>query len=289
MKEEMDSLRKNKTSELVDHLAGQKPVSCKWKFKIKEWIEGVQKPRYKARLVARGFTQRADDMLIACKSKAEIGSTKSLLEKEFDMKELGEAKTILGMEIVRVRSRKILRVSQSRYAYKILNNFRIDDGKSVQLPLDGHFKLSLKDFPAKDCDVERMSKVPNANTVGSLMYLMVCTRPDIGIVAEYLALTVAMKEAIWLMGLLEELGVELNTIAVNCCNHGAIHLSRNHVFHERAKHINVRYHFIREVLKGKSVKVLKVGIEHNVADALTKVLPGRKLQQCLELMSVGVG
>ncbi|GKD07101.1 retrotransposon protein, putative, ty1-copia subclass [Tanacetum coccineum] len=60
MKEEMDSLRKNKTWELVDHLAGQKLVSCKWLFKIKEGIEGVQKPRYKARLVAHGFTQRVD-------------------------------------------------------------------------------------------------------------------------------------------------------------------------------------------------------------------------------------
>nr|GEW35058.1 retrovirus-related Pol polyprotein from transposon TNT 1-94 [Tanacetum cinerariifolium] len=59
MKEEMDSLRKNKTWELVDHSAGQKLVSCKWLFKIKEGIEGVQNPRYQARLVARGFTQMA--------------------------------------------------------------------------------------------------------------------------------------------------------------------------------------------------------------------------------------
>nr|GEY23928.1 retrovirus-related Pol polyprotein from transposon TNT 1-94 [Tanacetum cinerariifolium] len=58
MKEEMYSLRKNKTWELVDHPAGQKLVSCKWLFKIKERIEGVQKPMYKARLVARGFTQK---------------------------------------------------------------------------------------------------------------------------------------------------------------------------------------------------------------------------------------
>ncbi|GJZ18872.1 retrovirus-related pol polyprotein from transposon TNT 1-94 [Tanacetum coccineum] len=55
----MDSLRKNKTWELVDHPAGQKRTSCKWLFKIKEGIEDVQKPRYKSRLVARGFTQRA--------------------------------------------------------------------------------------------------------------------------------------------------------------------------------------------------------------------------------------
>nr|GFC12816.1 retrovirus-related Pol polyprotein from transposon TNT 1-94 [Tanacetum cinerariifolium] len=135
MKEEMDSLRKNKTWELVDHQAGQKLVTCKWLFKIKEGIEGVQKHRYKARLVARGFTQRADDMMIACKSKAEIGSTKSLLKRKFDMKDLGVAKKILGMEIVRDRRRKILRVSQSGYVSKFLNNFRIDNGKSVQMPL----------------------------------------------------------------------------------------------------------------------------------------------------------
>ncbi|GKD63233.1 retrotransposon protein, putative, ty1-copia subclass, partial [Tanacetum coccineum] len=51
MEEEMDSLRKNKTWEFIDHIAGKKLVSCKWLFKIKEGIEGVQRPRYKARLV----------------------------------------------------------------------------------------------------------------------------------------------------------------------------------------------------------------------------------------------
>nr|GEV45144.1 retrotransposon protein, putative, Ty1-copia subclass [Tanacetum cinerariifolium] len=225
-----------------------------------------------------------DDVLIACKSKVEIGSTKSLLKKEFNMKELEEAKKILGMEIVRDRSRKILRVSQLGYVSKILNNFRIVNGKSVKMSLGGHFKLSLKDCPVRDCVVERMSKVSYANVVGSLMYLMVCTRPDIAyaetlqhVVAlsttkvESVALTDAVKEAIWLRGLLEELGVELNTVAVNCDNQGAIHLSRNHVSHKRTKHINVRYHFIREVLKAKTVKDLKVGTEHNAADALTKV------------------
>ncbi|GKB98291.1 retrotransposon protein, putative, ty1-copia subclass [Tanacetum coccineum] len=401
MKEEMDSLKKNKTWELVDHPTGQKLVRCKWLFKIKKGIEGVQKPRYKARLVARGFTQRAcidynevfslvvrhTSILVilaltACKdfkleqldvkttflqgnlkeviymrqppgyeqgnkSKAEIGSTKSLLKKEFDMKELGEAKKILGLDIVRDRSRKIMRVSQFGYVSKILNNFRIDNGKSVQIPLGGHFKLSLKDCPVKDCDVERMSKVPYANAAGRLMYLMVCTRPDItytisvvsrylaypgknhleaikwilkylrdtanvglaygtdhgnhvnvtGFVdsnyfkdpdkdrsitgytflvhgcvvswkatlqyvvalsttkTEYMALKEAVKEAIWLRGLLEELGVKHNTV----------------------------------VCKVNTVKVLKVGTEHNDVDALTKVVPGLKLQHCLELLNVGVG
>nr|GFD11352.1 retrovirus-related Pol polyprotein from transposon TNT 1-94 [Tanacetum cinerariifolium] len=88
------------------------------------------------------------------------------------MKDLEETKKILGIEIVKDRSRKILRVSQSGYVSKILNNFRIENGKLVQMSLGGHFKLSLKDCPIKDCDVKRMSKVPYANAVGSLMYLM---------------------------------------------------------------------------------------------------------------------
>ncbi|GJZ29364.1 hypothetical protein Tco_0574011 [Tanacetum coccineum] len=262
MKEEMDSLRKNNTWELLDHPAGQKLVSCKWLFKIKEGIE--------------------DDMLIACKIKTEIGSTKSLLKKKFDIKELGEAKKIL-----------------------------------VKMPLGGHFKLSLKDCPVRDCDVKRMNHRNHVDVTGfvdsdyakdpdkgrsitgyaflvhgcvvswkaTLQYVVALSTIE----EEYMALTEVVKEAIWLRGLLEDLGIELNTVVVNCDNQGAIHLSRNHVFHERTKHINVRYHFIREVLEAKTVKVLKVGTEHNAADALTKVVPGLKLQHCLELLNVGIG
>ncbi|GJX42309.1 retrovirus-related pol polyprotein from transposon TNT 1-94 [Tanacetum coccineum] len=282
MKEEMDFLRKNKTWELLNHLAGQKLVSCKWLFKIKEGIEGVQKPRYKERLVARGFTQRAGidyneleqlDVKMAflhrnlkeviymrqppgfeqgSKSKVKIGSTKSLLKKKFNMKELEEAKR------------------DSWYGDRQGSESQDSEGVTIQ------------DCPVRDCDVERMNKMPYANAVGSSMYLMVCTRPNIayavsvvsrylanlGFVdsdyakdpdkeAEYMDLTEAVKEAIWLRGLLEELGVELNIVAVNCDNQGAIHIYMNHVFHERTKHINARYHFIREVLEAKTVKLLK--------------------------------
>ncbi|GKB87273.1 hypothetical protein Tco_0959545 [Tanacetum coccineum] len=223
------------------------------------------------------------------------------------------------MEIVRDRSRKILRVSQSGYVSKILNNFRIDNGKSVQMPLDGDFKLSLKDCPVRDCDVEKDEYLanPGKNNWEAVKWILKYFRGtvNVGLVyvtdhgnhvdvtgfvdldyakdpnkeAEYMALTEAVKESIWLRGLLEKLGVELKTVAVNCDNQGTIHLSRNHVFHERTMHINVRYHFIREVLEAKTVKVLIVGTEHNVVDALTKVVPGLKLKHCLELLNVGIG
>ena len=58
MKDEMDSLTKNKTWTLVQKLKGRKIIGCKWIFKRKEGIPGVEPSRFKARLVARGFSQR---------------------------------------------------------------------------------------------------------------------------------------------------------------------------------------------------------------------------------------
>lgn len=52
----------------------------------------------------------------------------------------------------------------------------------------------------------------------------------------------------------------------------AIHLLKNPMFHERSKHINIKLHFIRDVISNGEVKVMKVGIEDNPADALTKCL-----------------
>ncbi|CAM8916901.1 unnamed protein product [Rhodiola kirilowii] len=56
MNEEMDSLMRNNTWELVDRPKGQRLVGSKWIFKRKEGIPGVEKPRLKARLVTKGFT-----------------------------------------------------------------------------------------------------------------------------------------------------------------------------------------------------------------------------------------
>ncbi|GKA62215.1 hypothetical protein Tco_0761734 [Tanacetum coccineum] len=57
----------------------------------------------------------------------------------------------------------------------------------------------------------------------------------------------------------------------------------------RVRHINVRITISQQVLERSTVKILKVGTEYNAADALMKVVPGLKLQHCLELLNVGVG
>ena len=118
-----------------------------------------------------------DDMLIAAKSMFEVNNLKSLLSKEFDIKDLGATKKILGMEIHRDRASRRLWLSQHSYVKRVLERFNMDDAKPLSTPLANHFRLSTNQCPKIDDEVKDTSKVPYATTVGCLMYAMVCTRP----------------------------------------------------------------------------------------------------------------
>ena len=120
-----------------------------------------------------------DDMLIACKHKEEIEKLKSELKSEFEMKDLGSASKILGMQVKRDRAAKTLFLTQAGYVKKVLNKFGMVDVKEVSTPLATHFKLSKQQEPSDDADIESMKNVPYSSVVGSIMYAMVCTRPDI--------------------------------------------------------------------------------------------------------------
>ena len=73
--------------------------------------------------------------------------------------------------------------------------------------------------------------------------------------AEYMAITEAVKEAIWLQGLLDDLGVGQKQVTVFCDSQNAIHLAKNQVYHARTKHIDVRYHFVWEIIEEGGVLV----------------------------------
>jgi hypothetical protein len=132
-----------------------------------------------------------DDMLIAVKSIVEVNKLKVLLSREFDMKDLGAAKKILGMEICRDRDAKILWLSQGGYVKKVLERFSMENTKPISTPLVNHFHLSTSQCAKTIEEAEDMSKVPYASAVGCLMYAMVCTRPDladtVSVVSKYMA------------------------------------------------------------------------------------------------------
>ncbi|KAG8492887.1 hypothetical protein CXB51_010059 [Gossypium anomalum] len=199
-----------------------------------------------------------------------------------------------------------------------------------------------------DDEIEYMSHVPYSSTVGSLMYAMVCSHPDLsyavsvvsrymtnpgkehwkavqwilrylqgttdvclqfertrdGVIgyvdadfagdldrrrsftAEYMAITEACKEAIWLKGRFSELNEDLQISTVFCDSQSAIFPTKDQMYHERTKHIDVRYHFVRDIIARGDIVVSKISTHKNPADMMTKSLPITTFKHCLDLVGV---
>ncbi|KAI5315215.1 hypothetical protein L3X38_044391 [Prunus dulcis] len=458
MHEEMQSLHENHTYDLVNLPKGRRALKNKWVYRLKT-EKNNSKPRFKARLVVKGFNQKkgidfeeifspvvkmssirvvfglaaslnleikqldmktaflhgdleeeiymeqpegfkvkgkedlistsdhcvfvkrfddgefiilllyVDDMLIVGQNSDKINKLKKELSKSFAMKDLGPAKRILGMSISRDRKNRELRLSQESYIEKVLKRFNMDKAKPVSTPFPSHFKLSSKQSPTCEKVKENMAMVPYSSAVGSLIYAMICTRPDIthavGVVsrflskpvrehwnavkwiliylrgtskmslcfgggkpeligytdadmagdldsrkftsrylitfsggavswqsklqkcvalstteAEFIAATEACKEMLWMKRFLQELGQEKHKYIFHCDSQSAIHLSKNPSFHSRSKHIDVRYHWIRDVLESKQLQLEKIHTDDNSSYMMTKSLPKDKYEFC---------
>ncbi|PKI57905.1 hypothetical protein CRG98_021693 [Punica granatum] len=162
------------------------------------------------------------------------------------MKDLGPAKQILGMHISRDRSKGKIWLSQEKYIEKILDRFNMGNAKPVSSPLASHFKLSSKQCPT----------------------------------TEYIAVTEGCKEMLWLQKFLQELSLKQERYVLHCDSQSAIHLCKNPTFHSRSKHIDIKFHWIRDVLKSKLVKLDKVHTDENGADMMTKPLAREKFHVC---------
>ena len=251
----------------------------------------------------------------------------------------------------------------------------MSNAKPVGVPLANHFKLSKSSCPSSKKEIEEMSTIPYSSAVGSLMYAMVCTRPDIahavGVVsrflsnpgkkhweavkwilrylkgtsnsslcfggadpvlegytdsdmagdpdgrkstsgylytfaggavswqsrlqkcvalstteAEYIAVAEAGKEMLWLKRFLQELGINQTEYKIHCDSQSAIDLSKNSMYHSRTKHIDIRYHWIREVMDQQLLKLVKIHTKENPADMLTKVVTQEKLKLCRDIVGI---
>ena len=120
-----------------------------------------------------------DDILIIGKDIPSLHEVKAYLGKCFSMKDLGEAAFILGIKIYRDRSQRLIGLSQSAYIDKILKKYNMQDYKKGYLPMQVDHGLSSKVGASTPEEVSRMKRVPYASAVGSIMYAMKSTRPDV--------------------------------------------------------------------------------------------------------------
>ena len=109
--------------------------------------------------------------------------------------------------------------------------------------------------------------------------------------AEYVAASEAAKEAVWLRNFLLDLGVVPSVqspITLYCDNSGAVANSKEPRSHKRAKHIERKYHLIRDIVQRGDVVVMKIASENNLADPFTKSLSSTTFERHVEGMGVKV-
>ena len=329
-----------------------------------------------------------DDLLIAVNSTEKAKGIKEILTRAFDVRDLGAAKFFLGMEIERDRTNRTLKLSQKRLTAELLEKYKSEVTGVASTPATPGVRLNREDGEFLDT-----SHHSYAELVGSLLYLSVCTRPDIsqavaqlsrymanprmphykagllvlrylagtmdlGLIykpeisdtglykylpelqgasataiiygysdadyagdpdtrkstsgyvfmlgggavswssklqpvvamstteAEYIAVATAAKEALWLRQLHGDMMGTVNTVHMLCDNVSTLHVLKNPVSSQRTKHIDVRYHFIRERVALGYVSMRFCNTEYMLADTFTKPLAQAQHSSCRLRMSL---
>ncbi|KAE9332538.1 Retrovirus-related Pol polyprotein from transposon TNT 1-94 [Phytophthora rubi] len=316
-----------------------------------------------------------DNLLLLSKSFGVMEKLKQSIGSAFKANDLGEVSFLLGLKITRDRRARKLWINQQSNVDSILQKFNMEHGAGVATPTAAGKKLTKQQAPATEEATAKMLKKPFRQAVGSLMYQMIGSRPDMAFAiqdtsrflsnygeahwqavkrcirylkatrnyglefsgnavvlraytdsdyagceddrrsvsgyvtmignctvtwssrkqrivaqstaeAEYVALAHCTREVLFLRQLLKELGYEQAATVINEDNQACIAIAENPAQHSRVKHIDVRYHFIREHVQHKDVNLQYVVSKDNVADALTKGLPRDQLEYLREAMNV---
>ena len=126
-----------------------------------------------------------DDILIAARSKADVEWVKQALTSKFEAHDLGEAHYFLGIDIVRDRAARTVKLSQKRLTSELVEKYGMGDCKAKTVPLSTADKLTKSEGVPLDKSTHTYT-----NLIGSLLYLSVCTRPDIaqavGVLSKYM-------------------------------------------------------------------------------------------------------
>jgi transposase InsO family protein len=331
------------------------------------------------------LAMHVDDLMILTDSKEGMVNIKQALSSAFEMTDCGEIHFYLGIQIRRNRQNKQITLSQSSFAEQIIRRFRMENAKPVGTPLDPSVKLTQA-TEAEPISTSRTTYF--RQIIGSLMYLMIATRPDIAAAisiisqfaarpteahlaaakrvlryikgtvnyglyqgmepsdgqdsdkarpqlygysdanwgndldtrkstsgyifylsygpiswaskrqstialssteAEYMALTQAVKEAIWLRRLLHELGFEAQVSGPTKIfedNQSSIAIAKNPIHHSRTKHIDIQHHFVRDKVETMEIELQYLSTEEMIADALTKPVPRPKFAKLVDKMQL---
>ena len=173
---------------LLRTIYGLRQASRRWNIRFDEiikefdFIKNIDEPCVYKKVSGSAVTflvLYVDDILLIGNDIPMLQSVKVWLSTNFTMKDLGEASYILGMKIYRDRSRRMIGLTQGTYIEKVLKRFSMENSKRGLISMSHGVSLSEKMSPKTPEERERMSKIPYASAIGSIMYAMLCTRPNV--------------------------------------------------------------------------------------------------------------
>ena len=131
-----------------------------------------------------------DDLVLGADDRGQLDEFKRVLGAKYLIKDLGNIKYYLGLQVERDREQKLMRLNQQGYIKDVLAKFHMSECATAKTPLDAGHELTVIEPFAPD-EEEEMKKIPYAELIGCLMYIMVCTRPDlafpVSLLARYMA------------------------------------------------------------------------------------------------------
>ncbi|GKA83622.1 reverse transcriptase domain-containing protein [Tanacetum coccineum] len=238
-----------------------------------------------------------------------LEEVKSCLCKCFSIKDLEEAAYILRIKIIHDRFKWLIALSQSAYLEKSLKKFIIENSKKGYTPMMEKPDYRKSQGAKTPTEVQRMLIFPYDSTIGSIMYAVRCTRPDVAFAqnlcscfqqnpvmdwksakqsttamssteAEYIAAAKASIEAVWMRKFIDGLGGVMPSnkrfMEMLCDNEPALAKANDPGILKGDRHFQRKYHFIREVIQIGKIVLKKVHTDDNVADRFTKPVPFNK-------------
>nr|GEU33566.1 retrovirus-related Pol polyprotein from transposon TNT 1-94 [Tanacetum cinerariifolium] len=301
----------NKVFRLRKALYELKQAPCAWYSKIDEFFHksGFIRSQHEPMLYVKRqgidlliFSLYVDDMIYASSSSKLILEFQASM-KMFDMTDLGELRYFLGLEIIQTSSGVFM--TQQKYVEDTINKFymagykiaptpmnineklRVDDGtcltnaKTYRSLIGRHDKFVLKGL----CDSDWAGSIEDRCITSGYCFLLGTTvvswkskkQATVALSsteAEYVAVTESACQVVWLRRILVDLGQEqVEATTIMCDNISAVMLARNPILHGRTKHIEIKHHYIRELIAKREVRLESCRTNEQAADLLTKALP----------------
>ncbi|GAU31303.1 hypothetical protein TSUD_315120 [Trifolium subterraneum] len=308
---------KNKVYELRKALYGLRQAPRAWYSKIEAYFlcEGFKKCPIENTLFVKHDDQNTlivsvyvDDLIVTGNNMNLINEFKMSMKKQFAMSDLGKMKFFLGVEVIQTDKGIKLVKDESRKAC---------DAKTYKQMVGSLMYLlaTRPDLAFDVCLVARFMDRPTEMHIVAIKKIMryVKGTTDFGILysktneslqldgwsdsdyavtlstteAEFVAAASCAYQSLWLRNVLEHLGLkQKGTTLIHCDNSSSIKLSKNPILHGRCKHIDVRFHFLRDLTKDGIIELVHCKSEDQLADAMTKPLKVESF--CRLRSSIGV-